>query len=86
MVDKADRFHPCPVYLSHGPIAQHPPGVDEVGCGVYPNPQELSNLILLVQENREFTRIYFQEFTNRFAAFFYVYAEKDQASGLVLVV
>ena len=51
---------------------------------MYPKPHEFSNLILLIQENRNFRWILFQEFIDRFPAFFRVYAENDQAFGLIL--
>jgi len=53
---------------------------------MYPQSHHFPNFVLLVQEDRDFRGILFQEFIDRFPTFFCVYAEQDQAFGLVLTV
>ena len=53
---------------------------------MYPKPHDFPNLIFLIQENRDLRGILFQEFIDRFPAFFRVYAEHDQAFGLILII
>jgi len=49
-----------------------------------PDPQEFAYLILFVQEDGQGRKVLFQEFLDRFPAFFRIHTEKDQPFGLVL--
>jgi len=50
---------------------------------MHPKPHEFSNLILLIQEDRDLGWILFQKFIDRFPTFFRVYAKYDQPFGLI---
>jgi len=49
-----------------------------------PDPQELSHFILIIQKDEQGGTIFFQEFGDRFLAFFRVDTDKSKILGLVL--
>jgi hypothetical protein len=51
-----------------------------------PHPQETSNFILLIEENRDIQRVLLQVFNNGFPAFFGIDAQNHQTLGFILIV